>query len=134
MLKRNVKRNTALVLSIIVAGTMAGGAQYVNAKSKTVTGTYQELYVSATSTSGWVDIYNRNTSKERYVYVTEKAYDSKGKLISNDYCDGVISSGGRTAFEMGLKDVKKVTGKGKIYKGKTSATTLLETKSATVEP
>lgn len=133
MLKRKVKRSVVVAFSIIIAGTMAGSIQQANAKSKTVEGTYQTLYVSATSTSGWVDISNKETSKERYVYVTEKAYDSKGKLLSNDSCDGVISSGGRTACGMGLKGVKKVTGKGKIYKGKTSATTLLETKSATVE-
>lgn len=133
MKRRNWKRKVILALTVIMAGTAASGIQHVNAKSKTVTGNYQKLYASATSTSAWVDIYNQNPSTKRYVYVSEITLDNKGQIISKDYCDGVISSGSRTAFEMGLKDVKSVMGTGKIYKGETNSS-LLETKTAIVTP
>lgn len=131
MKKRNWKKNAALVLTVIMTATATGGIQQVNAKSTTVTGRHMKLYVSATNTSGWVDIYNRNTATSRYVQVYENAYNSKGQLVSKDYCDGVISSGGRTACQMGLKNVRKVIGTGKIYKGKTSAA-LIEKRTVSV--
>lgn len=104
--------------------------------SLTSVGTYMTLDVSSSSDSCSADITNNDSDIERHVTVSVEGYNVKGIRVGGKGKDtsGSITTGMRTAMDLSpTGTVYKTTGKGAIYKGKTSSTGKLESMTKTVK-